>query len=217
MKKPNFVVEDDIREELLSDQALDQSRIFLKAHDGEVTLSGTVDTYPELLRASDDAWKVGGVTRVDNELLVGPIGEAIADAQVERDCTQALDADRVVPHGAVTVSVTNGFVTLRGQVRSHFQRLAAEHAVGQVFGVLGVSDDIAISPEPIPSDVANRINKALARKAVLANSVIEVSNEGHTIYLDGTTDSSAAKREAEETAWAAPGVTDVFDRLVILH
>ena len=216
MKKPDFLVGDDVREELLSDPALDQSRIFLKTHGGVVTLTGTVPTYPEVLRASEDAWKVSGVTGVNNELLVGLEGTVIADAEVAEDARAALDRDRLVPRGAVDVDVVDGWLTLSGHVRNHAQRIAAKLAVGRVNGVLGITDDVAISADPIPSDIADRISKAIGRKAVLEDSAIEVSNTGHTVYLDGTTRSSAAKREAEQTAWDAPGVADVVDRITII-
>lgn len=216
MHKPNFLLEDDVREELDWDPALDDSRILLKADDGTVTLSGTVNTYAELLEATEDTWKVGGVTGVDNELLVGLVGEAITDAELAAECTASLDADRFVPHGAVNATVVDGYVTLRGRVRNHVQRLAADHAASAVFGVLGVTNEISISSDPVPSDVANRINKAFARKAILSNSAINVSNEGGTIYLDGTTDSFAAMREALDTAWEAPGVTDVVNHVAVV-
>jgi len=64
--------------------------------------------------------------------------------------------------------------------------------------------------------VADRISNALDRKAILDDSVIQVTNDGSTVYLDGTTDSYAAMQTAEDTAWAAPGVTDVVDRLVVI-
>ena len=69
---------------------------------------------------------------------------------------------------------------------------------------------------PIPSDVADRINKAFRRNAIIDDSLIEVTNIGHTIYLDGTVGSHQARQEAEDTAWDAPGVTEVVDRLVIV-
>ncbi len=121
-----------------------------------------------------------------------------------------------MPKNAVSVNVQDSWVTLSGHVRAHFQRQAAKFAVQRVNGVRGITDNIMISSEPMPSDVAARIDTALKRKAVLDDSVIEVSNDGGTVYLDGTTDSYAAMQTAEDTAWAAPGVTDVVDRLVVV-
>jgi osmotically-inducible protein OsmY len=140
----------------------------------------------------------------------------IADADVASACRAALDGDHIVPYGAVKADVLDGWVTLSGQVRHHFQRQAAKFAVARVKGVKGVADDIEISSDPVPSDVAERINEAFARKAILDDSVIQVTNSGSTIYLDGTSDSRTAMQVAEDTAWDAPGVTDVVDRLVLV-
>ncbi len=216
MLKPNNILEKDVRDELSWDPWLDDSQVSVKAADGRVTLTGAVPTYAEFIEASDDAWGVKGVTSVDNELLVGPVGQALTDDEIATRCNNALDADRFVPKGAVQVDVTGGWVTLSGQVRHHFERQAAEFAVRRVQGVRGVTDNTTISSEPIPSDVAQRINDALARKTMLDDSVIQVTNDGSTIFLDGTTDSHAAMQVAEDTAWAAPGVTDVVDRLVVV-
>ena len=216
MHKNNNILVADVKEELDWDFRVDHSRIVVKAKDGRVTLSGTVPTYHESKLAEEGVRTVGGVTAVDNELLVGLVGAAIADADVAAACTRALDADKFVPKGAVRASVTDGWVTLTGDVRHHFQRQAAEHAIRRVDGVLGVTDKVGISSEPIPSDVVNRINKAFRRNAIIDDSLITVTNTGHTIYLDGTTDSWAAREAADDAAWAAPGVDDVIDRLVIV-
>jgi osmotically-inducible protein OsmY len=115
----------------------------------------------------------------------------------------------------VTPVTDHGWVTLTGQVRHHYERQAAKFAVSRVDGVLGVTDDVEISSEPIPSDVADRINTAFRRNAIIDESMIDVTNSGHTIYLDGTVGSYSARAQAEDTAWDAPGVTEVVDRLVI--
>lgn len=69
---------------------------------------------------------------------------------------------------------------------------------------------------PIPTDVADRINRAFKRNSIIDDSLIEVSSIDHTIYLDGTAGSWFAMDEAVDTAWEAPGVTDVVNRLVIV-
>ncbi len=216
MHKPNNLLEADVADQLYWDPQLDNTRVVVSAKDGNITLTGAVPTYFELEQATEDAYMVGGVMDVDNELLVGPLGDAVTDGELAVAATAALDADKFVPKGAVNALVVDGWATLSGDVRHHFQRRAAEHAVGKVDGVLGISNRIAITTDPIPSDVAFRINKAFARNAIIDNSTIEVTNVGPTVYLDGTATSWAAKREAEDTAWDAPGVVEVIDRLKVV-
>ena len=216
MHKPNNILEADIRDELDWDYRVDDSRIEVKADDGMITLIGAVPTLEESFMAADDARSISGVRDVDNELHVGLVGEAVADTEVAAACADAIDRDKFVPKGSVTAAVLNGWATLTGTVRNHFQRKAAEHAVSRVRGVLGVNNDINLTDEPIPSDVVDRIDKALQRSSIVDDSTIQVSNEGHVIYLDGVTNSWAAKQEAEDTAWSAPGVSEVVDRHLVI-
>jgi len=213
--KPDHLLEFEVREELGSDPKLDNSRIVVKAEDGVITLSGAVESFPDLARAARDTGNVTGVKTVDNRLLVGLIGAVIADHGISAGCAAALQADRFVPPGAVNVEVTDGWVTLTGKVHKHHERQAAHYAVGRVPGVRGVDNQVTLTDEPIAADVAERIEKALARKAILAGSQIKVSSTGHTVYLDGSTGSCGALAEAVDTAWSVPGVNEVVNRLVV--
>jgi osmotically-inducible protein OsmY len=215
MHKPNTLLELDVRDSLDWATTLDDQRISVNADDGHVTLSGSVPTYYDKVRAAEAAWTVGGVKSLDNELLVGPAGEAVTDVRLEQACRVALDHDRIVPKGSVTPKATNGVVQLGGQVRNPFQRDAAELAVSRVDGVLGIENVIAISPEPIPTDISDRINKAFERSAIIDGSKISVTNDGHSVFLTGAVGSYAAMREAVDTASAAPGVSQVVNDLVI--
>ncbi len=215
MHKPNNLLESDVQEELDWDPRFDNSRVIVKANDGDVTLTGTVDTFYDTLLATQDARSVGGVTSVENELLVGLVGAAIADADIASKCREALDRDRFVPKGAVSVAVVDGWVTLGGEVRRHYQRRAAHHAVSRVDGVLGVTNDITLTKDVMPGDVANRINKAFGRDAIIDDSRIKVTASNNTVYLDGMVGSWYAMDVAVDTAWDAPGVNDVVNRLVV--
>jgi osmotically-inducible protein OsmY len=216
MDKPDNSLKSDIEEELDWDQMLGDSQIDVSVQDGRATLSGEAPTYYEVQLAEQDTRTVSGVKAVDNDLLVGPIGEDIADTDLASRCAAALDADRFVPKGAISLNVEDGHVTLRGDVRHHYERQAAELAVARIKGVRGISNRIAITSQPVPTDVADRIKRAFRRNAIIDDSRISVSTNDHTVYLDGEVGSWKAEEEAVDTAWGAPGVTDVVDRLIIV-
>jgi osmotically-inducible protein OsmY len=215
MHKPNNLLKLDVEDQLAWDQQVDMTRIVVSADDGKVTISGTVPSLYQVARAGEDVTLVGGVKLLDNQLLVGRLGDAITDAAIAAASAESLNGDKFVPQGSVTVDVHDGWVTLGGEVRHHYQRQAAEHAVRKVDGVLGIDNGIALTDAPIPSDVADRITNAFERAAIINDSLIEVSNVGHTVYLDGKADSWAARQAAEDTAWNAPGVNMVIDRLEV--
>ena len=116
----------------------------------------------------------------------------------------------------MSVAVRDGWVTLTGDVRHHYQRDAAEDAVSRQQGVTGITNELKMTPNPIPSDVADRINKAFSWSSILDDSVIKVSNQGSTVYLDGEVSSYLARETAEGAAWNAPGVGVVVDRLLVI-
>ena len=64
--------------------------------------------------------------------------------------------------------------------------------------------------------MAARIEKAFKRNALIDDSVIRVTNRGHTIYLDGVVNSSAAMDTAFDTAWSATGVKEVVNNLTLI-
>jgi osmotically-inducible protein OsmY len=216
MSKPNNLLEADVREELDWNPALNSRRITVNASDGRIVLRGAVDTFAEVELAGMDAWAVRGVTAVDNELLVGLAGAIFADRDVAADCAATITNLRFAPHGAIRAEVVDGWVTLSGEVRHHYQRRSVEAAVGHITGVVGVTDRIALTDESVPGDVASRIKRGLDRKAVIAGSRIEVSIVGETVYLEGAAVSRAAIDAAITTAWSAPGITTVVSRLEIM-
>ena len=215
MHRPNKILESDVLDELDWDPRFDDSRVVVTANDGVVTLTGAVNTYYDSTMAADDAWGIVGVVSVDNQLIVGLVGDDVADADLASACLDALDRDRQVPNGAVSVSAVDGWVTLTGEVRHHFQRQAAKFAVSQVNGVMGVTDDVTLTRNAVPADIVDRINKAFRRDAIIDDSLIEVTTTDSTVYLDGTVGSWYAMDDAVDTAWEAPGVLDVVNRLVI--
>lgn len=215
MHEPDELLEIEVRGELLWDPNVDDRRIVVKAKNGRVTLSGWAPTDEQEAIAVGDTWAMSGVREVENQLLVGVAGEPRADAELAEACRRALRAERPVPEGAVKVRVAHGRATLSGQVRRLHQRVVAERAVHKVAGIIGVNSNIAITDDPVPSDVRRRAHKALRRQGLLDGLPITVTNEGHTVFLDGCVGSSRARRVAERAASAAPGVSEVVDRLSV--
>jgi osmotically-inducible protein OsmY len=82
-------------------------------------------------------------------------------------------------------------------------------------GVKGVTNAIVVTPKVSPTDVRTKIEEALKRSALVDASRITVEAEGSKVILSGTVRSWAEREEAEMAAWAAPGVTQVENRIKI--
>lgn len=68
----------------------------------------------------------------------------LSDAQIAAEAIRRLTWDAAVPESAVTVKVSHGRVTLRGELQREQQKIAALEDVTRLFGVTGVSDRTVI-------------------------------------------------------------------------
>jgi osmotically-inducible protein OsmY len=207
----------NVLEELEWRPEINAAHIGVTAENGVVTLSGHVSTYAEKRAAEEAAQRVAGVRGVAADIEVRTSGgDATQDDEIAQRVLTLLAWDNSVPRGNVAVSVAGGWVTLIGEVPWQFQRTAAENAVRNLHGVLGVRNRIVLSPQLQPTDVRQRIESALKRSAELASQEIRVRVSGGAVTLEGTVDSWAARTHAETAAWAAPGVTEVRNELLVL-
>lgn len=68
----------------------------------------------------------------------------LSDAQIAADATRRLAWDAAVPEHRVKVKVSDGRITLSGELDGDQQRSAALEDVTRLFGVTGVSDHTVI-------------------------------------------------------------------------
>ena len=116
-----------------------------------VHLTGTVDTLAERTRAEEIASATIGTSgKVVNELTVQAL-EAPPDDPDEQ-LTSALDGlidkDRVLRERDVNIAVSDGIVTVSGEVRSAAERDRVTRMLEQAPGVVSVSNQLQIHTEP---------------------------------------------------------------------
>jgi osmotically-inducible protein OsmY len=201
--------------ELSWEPMVTSAHIGVTAHEGVVTLSGHVASYMEKHAAETAASRVKGVKAVAEEIEIKLAGDMRrTDDQIAGAALESLRWDVSVPKDKIKVKVEKGWVTLTGSVDWHFQKDAAAHDVRRLFGVVGISDEIAIKPQIRPSDIHEKIMTALHR-SWFDPAHISVSAEGGVVQLDGGVRSWYERQLAETAAWGAPGITHVQDNLTI--
>jgi osmotically-inducible protein OsmY len=212
-------IQNDVIAELKWEPRVTPNEIGVAVKDGVVTLTGWVDSYTKRWAAEGAAHRVRGVKAVANEIEVrlSPSSER-TDVDIAAAAVRALEWDAFLPVGKVNVTVSKGWVTLKGEVDWQFQRQDAERVVQRLTGVKGVTNLVIVKqPKVTPADIKKKIEDALVRTAEADAQKISVDVDGSKVILKGTVRSWAEKEEAARQAWAAPGVTSVDNRITIMY
>jgi osmotically-inducible protein OsmY len=205
-----------VEKELGFDPMVDSAHIAVRNIGGDVTLTGTVPSYPQYLAAAAAARRVAGVTGVHNHLeVVLPDGDFRDDAKLTTAANNALTEDVTVPD-TVEATAYDGDVTLTGTVAYGTERAAAEAAVTNLTGVRNVIDDIEISYDVDPVDVDLHVQEALERSAAVPDgSDVNAETKDNVITLTGHVRTWAEHDAVVGAAWMALGVSDVLDELQV--
>jgi osmotically-inducible protein OsmY len=207
-------IQKDVLAELKWDAQVQPNEIGVSVKDGVVTLTGWVDSYLKKWAAEDAAHRVGGVKAVANDIEVKVFSER-TDADIAEAAVRALQWDASVPADKIQVTVSKGWVTLKGDVNWNFEKQDAERVVRRLTGVKGVSNLITVKPSTTPSELKKRIEDALVRNAKVDANKITVEVQGSKAILKGAVRAWVEKEEAERVAWLAPGVTSVENRITV--
>ena len=203
-------------DELVWDPRVNEAHIGVTARDGVVTLTGHVGSYAEKHATEQAAGRVSGVKAIADELEIrylSAVGHG--DEDIAKQALNVLSWDLAVPKDKVKIKIEKGWVTLSGDVDWYYQKNAAESDVRKLLGVMGVSNQIVIKPSVQASDVQKKIKAAFERNADVEAAKIVVATDGSKVTLSGQVDSYYQRTLAENTAWSAPGVTQVDDRITV--
>ncbi|MEQ4302292.1 BON domain-containing protein [Plantactinospora sp. B6F1] len=212
-------IQRDILAELAWEPRVQPNDIGVTVQAGVVTLRGWVDNYAKKWAAERAAHRVQWVRAVANDLEVRlPSSARRPDPDIAAAVTRALDWDAFVPTARIDVTVSNGWVVLRGEVEWEYQRRATEQAVRRLAGVRGLTNGISVDPRERPelAEISERIHSALVRSVETDAAGIDIRIEGgDSVVLTGNVRSWLERDEAERVAWSAPGVTNVDNHITV--
>ncbi len=216
MKKETKLYE-NIMNKLEFEPSLDASSIAISVKDGGiVTLGGEVSSYAEKCIAEEAIKKVRGVRGIADELKINLATPYVrSDVDIIKSALDALKWNFFVPENQIKVVVENGGLTLSGQVDKYYQKEAAEKAVQDIVGLIGVANNITVRPIISTMSVKLEIIKEFERNARIDANNIEVEVHGGVVTLKGKVKNFDEDKEARHASWAVPGVCAVIDQLSI--
>jgi osmotically-inducible protein OsmY len=212
--KTDLEIQTNVMNELKWEPFLNSSEIGVAVKDGVVTLSGTVNAYSKKISAENAAKRVFGVKAVAEEIEVrlSP-SDRKNDSDIAAAIVDALKWQSAVQENRIKVKVENGWVSLDGEVEWEFQREAARNVIINLNGVWAVTNNIRVVPKLTATDIKQKIALALQRDATIDSQKIKVEARGSKVILSGSVRSWVERKDAEQAAWCAPGVSSVENNI----
>jgi osmotically-inducible protein OsmY len=216
-KKTDNEIKQHVLRELKWDSRIAWAQIGVEVHDGVVTLSGVVNSYAKKSAAQQAAHRVAGVLDVANDIEVRPTGAfARTDSDIAKAVRHTLEWDALVPDERIRSTVSDGWVTLEGDVDIWREREDAEKVVLKLAGVVGVLNMIRILPKAIdPQELREEIEDVLDRRAEREADRLRIEVKDGAVELWGRVHSWREKRAVLGSIGHMPGVLAVKEHLRI--
>jgi osmotically-inducible protein OsmY len=125
---------------------------------------------------------------------------------------------------AIAVAADDGTITLRGTVGSFREKREAKNATERVYGVGEVNNELEVrlldESKREDAELRGDVLQALMLDGFVPDSVdaadeLSVATANGTVTLTGAVRSWSEHDAAVAAAWAAPGVRDVDDRILV--
>jgi osmotically-inducible protein OsmY len=201
MISPDDELASRVRHALRMDGRLSAQPIKVEVTEGVVTLRGAVQSYRRKLAAHELAASFDGCRGVVNQLSVQPAGQ-LSDDDVAEHVRNTLHAHADITKETITVAVSNGSVTLSGNVASYWERVIAEDVALSVKGVRDVQNLLVVDlPRQIEDEALCReMRAAFAQARGLRGQDIDVAVTGDVAVLSGKVRELWHKEQAESVA-----------------
>src|SRR5689334_20636031 len=160
---------------------------------------------------------VAGLLDVANDIEVNPSdGFTRSDTELARAIRSALEWDALVPDELLQSTVSDGWVTLEGEVNNGRERTDAEKVIRRLSGVVGVINKITIRKQAIDEEqLREEIEEALETRADRETERLRIEIDDGAVVLRGRVHSWQEKRAVLGSISHAPGVMQVKDHIRI--
>jgi len=213
--KKDIEIQTNVMEELKSIPSVDSTEIGVGVKNGIVTLWGIVDSYPKKIAVERAVMKIKNVKGIAEDIIVRLNGSnKKTDAEIAQAVLYALEWHSGLEPEKIKILVEDGVVTIDGDVEWDYKRKLASKTVGNIIGVSGIINNMKIASRPMTNQIIEKIHSAFVRNAAIDADQIKVEVLGNKVILSGRVKNWAERKEAEQSVWVLPGVSDVENRLM---
>lgn len=141
------------------------------------------------------------------------------DIQIQKDVMDELKWQPFLQSSEIGVSVTDGVVTLSGQVDNYGKKLAAENAAKKVSGVKAIAEDIRVGVSPsyrkTDMEIAVAVINALKWHTAIPDDRIKIKVEDGVVKLEGEVEWDFQRTSAKNAVQYLTGVHSVLNLITV--
>jgi osmotically-inducible protein OsmY len=139
------------------------------------------------------------------------------DMEVRRDVEAELAFEPSIDAAKIGVAVTDGVVTLSGEVKSYAEKYTAERVAERVAGVRGVVNEIKVDlpHERTDTEIAAEATAALRANTFVPDDRVKVKVVNGWVTLKGAVAYEYERRAAEHAVRFLPGVRGVSNLITV--
>ncbi|MBI5422573.1 MAG: BON domain-containing protein [Opitutae bacterium] len=202
-----------------------ENHVQVKAVDGIVTLTGTVQDKDDKALAADTVENLPGVKAVNNEITIDATYPEHSDGWIAFKIRSTLLVKSNVSAANTTVTVQDGVVTLNGTADNLAQKELTEVYAKEIDWVKSVKNNLVVTDKPAPaSTLGEKIDDAsitsqvkfalLSHKSTSALKTKVTTNDG-AVVITGEASSDAEKSLVTKLAKDIRGVKAVSNNMSV--
>jgi osmotically-inducible protein OsmY len=142
----------------------------------------------------------------------------LPDTQIRHAVLRQLEWEPEVSHDQIGVGVTEGVVTLSGQVDTYAEKIAAERTVKRIHGVKAIANDLQVTSVGVLTDteIAADAVRALETHVSVPADRLTVTVRDGWVTLEGNVDWMFQKEAAEIAVQYLGGVRGIANRITLI-
>ena len=202
-----------------------EDHVKVKANDGVVTLTGTVQDADDKALAADTVENLPGVLSVNNQITVKSSYPEHSDAWIAFKIRSELLVKANVSVANTTVAVSDGVVSLTGTADNTAQKDLTGVYAAEIDGVKTVRNDIVIRDQPARGDTMNekiddasitsQVKYALLSHKSTSALKTKVTTVDGVVTLTGVASSDAEKSLVTKLAQDVRGTVSVTNEMTV--
>ena len=214
-----------VRRRILNIAVIQSQWLSVTTKDGVVTLSGTVDSYPQEDQAKLLASEVRGVKDVANNIST-KWHSTRSDLEIKTDVIAVLDRDVYLTDMPITVTVQDGTVSLSGKVGNAYEKDRAANDVRWIGNVADVKNNLTVewyeyrgvkkdNETPTDEVLKQSVRKSLDQDSRLIADQITIRVSSGEVTLDGSVYSHYEKGIADRDVKNVVGFAWLRNNLIV--